>query len=294
MTVERPLEVTVISGLSGAGRSETAKALEDLGWYVIDNLPPQLIETMISLTMSPGNSIARLALVLDARGGTFFEEVEAALDALAERVGYTLVFLEASDEVLIRRFDATRRRHPFVSEDNVVLGINKERELMSALRDRADLIIDTSELTSRDLRNKISTNFGGDDPSGGFKTTVLSFGYKYGIPADADIVLDVRFLPNPHWVEELRPLSGLEEPIREYVLGREDTSRFLEKTKELLGVMLPGYEAEARHYLTIAIGCTGGRHRSVVLAEEIGRFVAEGGYSAKIIHRDVERAGVRR
>ncbi len=293
MTTERPLEVTVISGLSGAGRSEAAKALEDLGWYVIDNLPPQLIETMISLTMSPGNAIGRLALVLDARGGAFFEEAEAALDELRRTVDYSLVFLEASDEVLIRRFDATRRRHPFVAEDNVERSIAKERQLMSAFRERADIIIDTSELTSRDLRNKINANFGGDDPAGGLKTTVLSFGYKYGLPPDADIVLDVRFLPNPHWVEELRPLSGRDQPIRDFVLGEAATGAFLERTKQLLDVMLPGYQEEARHYLTVAIGCTGGRHRSVVLAGEVCDFITSRGINANLIHRDVDRSVVK-
>ncbi|MEA2459914.1 MAG: RNase adapter protein RapZ [Actinomycetota bacterium] len=294
MSTERPLEVTVITGLSGAGRSESSKALEDLGWYVIDNLPPQLIETMISLTTSAGSLISRLALVLDARGGAFFEEAEAALDALRKQVDYRLVFLEADDDVLIRRFDATRRRHPFVAEDNVELSIRKERELMQPFRDRADLIIDTTDLSARDLRSRINSTFGGTDPSTGLKTTVVSFGYKYGLPVDADIVLDVRFLPNPHWVPELRPLSGLDEEIRDFVLGQKGTTEFLTKTKELLAVLMPGYEEEGRHYLTIAIGCTGGRHRSVVLSQEICEFVSSSGYNAQLIHRDVERSVVSR
>jgi UPF0042 nucleotide-binding protein len=294
VSTERPLEVTVITGLSGAGRSESSKALEDLGWYVIDNLPPQLIETMISLTTSAGSLISRLALVLDARGGAFFEEAEAALDALRKQVDYRLVFLEADDDVLIRRFDATRRRHPFVAEDNVELSIRKERELMQPFRDRADLIIDTTDLSARDLRSRINSTFGGTDPSTGLKTTVVSFGYKYGLPVDADIVLDVRFLPNPHWVPELRPLSGLDEEIRDFVLGQKGTTEFLTKTKELLAVLMPGYEEEGRHYLTIAIGCTGGRHRSVVLSQEICEFVSSSGYNAQLIHRDVERSVVSR
>lgn len=288
MSKKRPLEVTVITGLSGAGRSEAAKALEDLGWYVIDNLPPQLIETMIHLTSTAGSLISRLALVLDARGGAFFLEAEAALDALRKQVDYRLVFLEADDEVLVRRFDATRRRH-FVAEDNVELSIVKERQLMQPFRDRADLIIDTSDFSARDLRSKINSHFGGDDPGMGLKTTVVSFGYKYGLPVDADMVLDVRFLPNPHWIPELRPLSGLDDEIRKYVMEQTGTEPFLTKAKELLAVVLPGYEEEGRHYLTIAIGCTGGRHRSVVLSQDICKFVSESGYNAKVIHRDVER-----
>jgi UPF0042 nucleotide-binding protein len=286
---KRPLEVTVITGLSGAGRSEAAKALEDLGWYVIDNLPPQLIETMIHLTSAQGSLISRLALVLDARGGAFFLEAETALDALRQQLDYRLVFLEADDEVLVRRFDATRRKH-FVAEDNVELSIAKERALMQPFRDRADLIIDTSDFTARDLRGKIASHFGGDDPSTGLKTTVVSFGYKYGLPLDADIVLDVRFLPNPHWIPELRPLSGLDKEIQDYVLAQDGTGPFLSKAKELLQVLLPGYVDEGRHYLTIAIGCTGGRHRSVVLSQEICTFISEGGYNAKVIHRDVDKA----
>jgi UPF0042 nucleotide-binding protein len=291
---ERPLELTIITGLSGAGRSEAAKALEDLGWYVIDNLPPPLIETMISLTSSSGSLISRLALVLDARGGAFFEEAETALDALRNQIDYRLVFLEADDDVLIRRFDATRRRHPFVAEDNVELSITKERRLMQPFRDRADLIVDTSAYTARDLRSKINSTFGGNDPGGGLKTTVVSFGYKYGLPVDADIVLDVRFLPNPHWIPELRPLSGLDDEIRGYVMEQKGTIGFLEKTKELFSVLLPGYEEEGRHYLTIAIGCTGGRHRSVVLARDLMDFIEAAGYNAHLIHRDVERSVVSR
>jgi UPF0042 nucleotide-binding protein len=294
VTVERHVEVTVISGISGAGRSEASKAFEDLGWYVIDNLPPQLIEKMISLALAPGTLISRIALVIDARGGTFFEEADKALAALKEQVRYRLVFLEANDDVLVRRFDATRRRHPLGGQDNLVAGIQKERELMVSFRNRADLIIDTSELSSRDLRTRISAYFGSDDVSDGIKATVVSFGYKYGLPLDADMVLDVRFLPNPHWVDELRPFTGLEEQIRKYVLGQPATGTFLERTKELFEVLLPGYKEEGRHYLTVAIGCTGGRHRSVVLADEIAGFIDAEGYSCKVIHRDVERSPVTR
>ena len=294
MTVPRHIEVTVVSGLSGAGRSEAAKALEDLGWYVIDNLPPQLLEKMMALALSPGTLISRMALVVDARGGTFFLEALGALDALKEQVDYRLVFLEASDEVLVRRFDATHRRHPLVTDDNVEAGIREERELMMPFRGRADIIIDTTDMNSRDLRMKVAAYFGGEGETEGLKTTVVSFGYKYGLPVDADIVLDVRFLPNPHWVEELRPFDGRDGKIRDYVLGQDDTGAFLDRVKALFEVLLPGYREEGRHYLTVAIGCTGGRHRSVVLTEVLAEHFNSTGYATKVLHRDVDRAGVGR
>lgn len=291
MTVERHVEVTVISGLSGAGSSEAAKALEDLGWYVIDNLPPQLIEQMINLALSPGNLISRIALVIDARGGAFFKEAEAALEALTGRVEYRLLFLEADDDILVRRFDATRRRHPLASGDDLVSGIQEERKLMTWLRDKADLIIDTSRLNSRDLRQKMATYFGGATGED-MKTTVVSFGYKYGLPLDADIVLDVRFLPNPHWMDDLRPFDGRQDPVRDFVLGQDATTVFLERVRDLFAVLLPGYQEEGRRFLTVAVGCTGGRHRSVVLSEEIARFIEDKGYPATVVHRDVDRSPV--
>ena len=292
MTATRDIQVVVISGLSGAGRSEAAKAFEDEGWFVIDNLPPQLIEKMLALTLSPGNLISRIALVIDARGGTFFEEADKALEALGEHVPYSLVFLEASDEALVRRFDATRRRHPLATDDNVSEGIAKERRLMQSFRDRADLIIDTSTLSSRDLRMRVGGFFTSEAVAETLATTVISFGFKYGIPVDADIVLDVRFLPNPHWDEKLRPFSGRDSEIKDFVLGQEAAKKFLDSTDLLFNVLIPGYRTEGRHYLTVAIGCTGGRHRSVVLAEEVARSLAALGVPTKVLHRDVERSQV--
>lgn len=289
MTVDRPVEVAIISGLSGAGRSEAAKALEDLGWYVIDNLPPPLVGQMMNLALSPANLISRVALVMDARGGASFEEAGEALDALGDSVRYKVLFLEASDETLVRRFDATRRRHPLVTDENLIAGIQEERQLMGEFRERADLIIDTTSISARDLKVRIHAYFGGVEPGDALNTTVVSFGYKYGLPLDADMVLDVRFLPNPHWVEELRPHSGLDLKIQDYVLGQDKTDEFLDKTKNLLRVLMPGYVEEGRHYLTIAIGCTGGRHRSVVLATELAGYINEIGFAANVIHRDVDR-----
>lgn len=289
----RHVEVTVLTGLSGAGRSEAAKALEDLGWFVIDNLPPALIRKMLTLALASGNDIKRIALVIDARGGTFFDEAVEELQKVRRDVAnYRLVFFEASDDILVRRFDATRRRHPLAVDDRVAVGIARERELMARFREGADLIIDTSDLSVRELRNKLGAYFEGGTPAEGLKTTVISFGFKHGLPLDADVVLDVRFLPNPHWVEGLRELTGLDEPVRAYVLDHDATDDVLGRFKDLLAVLLPGYQTEGRHYLTIALGCTGGRHRSVVLAEEIGAFINDKGFSAKVIHRDVERAPV--
>lgn len=289
----RHVDVTVISGLSGAGRSEAAKALEDLGWFVIDNLPPTLIRRFLTLALAPGNDIHRVALVIDARGGTFFDEAVTELEKVRRDVSnYRLVFLEASDDSLVRRFDASRRRHPLATDDPVAVGIQRERELMSRFRDGADLIIDTSDLSVRDLRTKIAAYFEGAGPADILKTTVISFGYKFGLPLDADIVLDCRFLPNPHWVPELRELTGLQDPVKDYVLAQDATTDFLDRTRDLFAVLLPGYQSEGRHYLTIAIGCTGGRHRSVVLAEEIARFIDEKGFGVKVIHRDEHRAPV--
>lgn len=286
----RAVDVTVLTGLSGAGRSEAAKALEDLGWFVIDNLPPALIRTMLTLALAPGNDIKRIALVIDARGGTFFNEAVAELEKVRREVAnYRLVFFEATNDALVRRFDATRRKHPLALDDRVVVGIQRERDLMERFRSGADLIIDTSDLSVRALRTKLSAYFEADAPTEGLKTTVISFGFKHGLPLDADIVLDARFLPNPHWEEELRDLTGQDQAVKDYVLERTVTQDFLSRAKDLLAVLLPGYQEEGRHYLTIGLGCTGGRHRSVVLAQEIGGFITEKGFAAKVIHRDVQR-----
>lgn len=289
----REVDVTVITGLSGAGRSEAAKALEDLGWLVIDNLPPALISKMLSLALAPGNDIKRIALVIDARGGVFFSEAWEALGKLRRDIAnFRMIFLEASDDALVRRFDASRRVHPLATDDRVIVGIQRERDLLQPFKEGADVIIDTSDLNVRALRTKLGAMFEGAHIAEGLKTTIVSFGYKYGLPLDADIVLDVRFLPNPHWVDELRDHTGLEGPVREYVLGKETTLDFLDRTRDLFAVLLPGYAGEGRHYLTVAVGCTGGRHRSVVLAEEIGAMIRDKGFGVTVIHRDVERPPV--
>lgn len=288
----REVDVTVITGLSGAGRSEAAKALEDLGWYVVDNLPPALISKMLSLALASGNDIQRIALVIDARGGAFFTEASKELEKLRhDTCNFRMVFLEASDDVLVRRFDSNRRVHPLAPDDRIVVGIQREREVMSRFREGADVIIDTSAISVRDLRTKLGAMFEATT-SEGLTTAVVSFGYKFGLPLDSDIVLDVRFLPNPHWVEGLRELTGLEAGVRDYVLDQDATADFLARIKDVFAILLPGFEGEGRHYLTVAVGCTGGRHRSVVLAEEIGAFIRDKGFAATVIHRDVDRPPV--
>jgi UPF0042 nucleotide-binding protein len=286
----RKVDVTVITGLSGAGRSEAAKALEDLGWFVVDNLPPALITTMLQLALKSSEPITQIALVIDARSGTFFDESLAALRKLRLEVSnFRMVFLEAGDEVLVRRFESSRRKHPLAEEDRVIVGIQRERERMKPFHESADLIIDTSQLSVRELRQRLSAYFDADGGDEMLKTTIISFGYKFGLPLDADIVLDVRFLPNPHWIPELREFTGLDENVRDYVLEQDATSEFIKKSNDLFETLLEGYGAEGRHYLTVAIGCTGGRHRSVVLAEVLGSHIASLGYGAKVIHRDAER-----
>ncbi|MDQ4095846.1 MAG: RNase adapter RapZ [Actinomycetota bacterium] len=293
MTLRRrawDVDVIIISGLSGAGRSEAAKVLEDLGFFVVDNLPPTLIKTMMKLALAPGNEIKRIALVIDARGGRFFDEAQRELDELRRDVcNYRLIFLEADSDILVRRFEASRRKHPLAGRERAAVGIQREREVMKQFREGADLLIDTSDLSVRELRSRLAAYFEAPPDSEGLNTTIISFGYKYGLPLDADIVLDVRFLPNPHWVEGLRDLTGLDEPVRDYVLSQDVTADFLARTQDLFAVLLPGYAQEGRHFLTVAIGCTGGRHRSVVLGEEIAAFVREKGFSAKALHRDAHR-----
>ena len=286
----RSVDVTVITGLSGAGRSEAAKALEDLGWFVVDNLPPALISTMLRLALRSSEPITQIALVLDARSGTFFDESITALQKLRQDVSnFRMVFLEAQDEVLVRRFESSRRKHPLAEDDRVIVGIQRERERLKPFHTSADLIIDTSALSVRDLRVRLGAYFDADTGEEALRTTVISFGYKFGLPLDADIVMDVRFLPNPHWIPELRDLTGLDENVRNYVLDQEATSEYIKKSNDLFETLLSGYNAEGRHYLTVAIGCTGGRHRSVALAEVLGEHIQSLGYSAKVIHRDAER-----
>ncbi len=290
MSLSKAVDFTIVTGLSGAGRSEAAKVLEDLGYFVIDNLPPALIEKMAELVSVPHNKIKHVGLVVDARGGEFFPELEKALKDLRERgIDYRILFLEASDQALVRRYEEHRRRHPLAGTDRLIDGIFSERQIMRRLRDQADLIVDTTDLNVHELRDKVHSYFAEAASNSSIAVSVISFGYKHGLPLDADIVFDCRFLPNPHWVEELRPLNGTNRKVRGYVLNAEGTEPFLHKVRELLGSLLPAFVNEGRHYLTIAIGCTGGKHRSVVVADEIARFLQEKGFASTVVHRDKEK-----
>ena len=281
---------TIITGLSGAGRSETAHSFEDLGYFVVDNLPPALLPKMAELASRPGGP-ARVAIVVDARGGVFFGELSKALEELKGlSIAYRIVFLEANDDDLVNRYEATRRRHPLAPADRVVEGIRKERLMMESLRGDADLVIDTSGLTPHDLRDRIREAFADAPPEEGLHVSLVSFGFKYGAPRDADLVFDVRFLPNPHWVDELRPLPGTDEHVIEYVRNQPQYAAFMEKLEGLLDVIVPGYLQEGKSYLSVAIGCTGGHHRSVVVADELAGFFRQRGLAVHVNHRDLDRS----
>jgi UPF0042 nucleotide-binding protein len=280
---------TIITGLSGAGRSEAARCLEDLGYFVVDNLPPSLLAKMAELAGKPGGP-GKVAIVLDVRGGVFFGELSKALQELEElSIPYRILYLEASDQDLVNRYEATRRRHPLAPADRVVEGIRKERLMMESLRGDADLIIDTSGLTPHELRERIRDAFAEATPEAGLQVSLISFGYKYGAPRDADLVIDCRFLPNPHWVDDLRPLPGTDERVRTYVRGQQTYREFMRRLRSLLGFMVPGFVAEGKSYLTIAVGCTGGRHRSVVVTEDLAQFFQDKGLPASVDHRDLDR-----
>ena len=285
-------EFLVVTGMSGAGRSTAAATLEDMGWFVIDNLPAALIMKMVEMVDRPGSGMERVVLVI-GRGGAdtgteYYDDLPAVLDDLRlTRRRVRVLFLDAPDDVLVRRYEGTRRRHPLPAH-GVEAAIARERKLMGPVRERADLLIDTAELNSNQLRARILEAFG-DEEAPLMQTSVISFGYKHGIPLDVDIVFDCRFLPNPYWVEELQPYSGIDAPVRDYVLGQPDSLAFLEKVDDLLTSILPAFHREGKSYLTIAIGCTGGRHRSVVLAEALAERLGAHGQGVSVFHRDIDR-----
>lgn len=286
---ERTPEVVVITGMSGAGRTQVAKILEDLDFFVIDNLPPMLLSKVVELAFGPGSSVDRLALVADVRGREFFEHLdEAIVELRGSALNTRVVFLEADDDALVQRFEETRRRHPAAEGGGMLEGIRREREQLRELRGLADVLLDTSELNVHELRERVAAVFA-DPAAASMQVKVVSFGYKYGLPRDGDLVMDVRFLPNPHWIDELRPYTGLDAPVRAYVLEHPETRAFLEAFHRLLDVVLPGYTAEGKRYLTIAVGCTGGRHRSVAIAEETARYLCEiADLPVGVQHRDLD------
>ena len=290
--------VVLVTGLSGAGGSQAANVFEDMGWFVIDNLPTELLDKVIDLVQakSPSASdggamrspIEKVALVVRTQGVA--EDLAAALQTMRATIDdVRVLFLDASDDVLVRRYEDTRRRHPRGEGTGVVDSIKSERKSLEPLKAEADVVIDTSDLNVHQLRDRITDLFGHDAPQSGMQTTVMSFGYKHGLPLDVDLVLDCRFLPNPHWVDELRPKTGRDKAVRRYVLENPQTGEFLEKLEGLFDVLLPGYVAEGKSYLTIAVGCTGGRHRSVVIADELAGRLRKRGFEPRVFHRDVKR-----
>jgi UPF0042 nucleotide-binding protein len=283
-------EYLILSGLSGAGRSTAAATMEDLGWFVIDNLPPALIGRIAELGANRDNELERFCFVVGRGGSESIPEVVPAVLALrATGARVRLLFLEASDEVLVRRFEGTRRRHP-VEATGVLAAIHVERSLTAALRAAADIVIDTSDTNSNELRGELVEMFSSAAAAGAMETTLVSFGYKHGLPLDVDIVLDCRFLPNPHWIESLRPFTGLDAPVREYVLGQPEAVEFLDRLDDLCQFLLPAYAREGKSYLSIAIGCTGGQHRSVAIAEALAERIRGHGFSPTVQHRDIAKS----
>jgi RNase adapter protein RapZ len=287
---EKRVELVVITGYSGAGKSEAIAAFEDGGYFCVDNLPPRMIGGLGELFRHEGSGVQKAAVVTDVRGGEYFDDLQAVLEELAASgLDVKVVFLEADEEALLHRYKETRRRHPLARSGRIVDGIREERELLAPLRERADFVIDTTSLTGGALRRRIATELiGRDAHENQLALTILTFGFKNGPPSDADLTLDVRFLPNPHYVDELRPLTGLDEPVREYVESGTQAGEFYGRLMPLLEFLLPAYVAEGKQHLTIAVGCTGGRHRSVTVADRISRELGKrDDVKLRLVHRDV-------
>ena len=285
-------EVVVVTGMSGAGRSTIAHAMEDRGWYVVDNLPPALLANLCDMAAT---TVTNIAIVIDVRGRQFFDDLNVALSEIGDRgIARRILFVDAADEVLIRRFESTRRPHPLQGGDRIVDGIAKERDRLREVRSIADIVIDSSALNIHQLESKIEELFHAEG-SADLRVNVLSFGYKYGIPVDADLVMDCRFIPNPHWIPQLRPMNGLDAPVSENVLQSKNVQEFLTRYEALFETMADGFFSEGRKYLTLAVGCTGGKHRSVAIAEELVRRLnakkidSKHTLSAASIHRDLGR-----
>jgi RNase adapter protein RapZ len=288
VTETKDLDIVMVTGLSGAGRSTATRALEDLGWFVMDNLPSMLIPDAIEHVGSR-SPIRRVAVVADVRSGGMFDNFVGALDEIRSRgASLRLLFLEATDEVLVRRFEASRRPHPLQEGGRILEGVERERAMLADLRASADLVIDTTNLSVHDLRRSVEVAFEDHDVVA-LRATVISFGFKNGIPVDADFVADVRFLPNPHWIEELRPLNGTDGPVNDYVVDLPEAREFLDQYTSLLDIVSEGYLREGKRYVTVAIGCTGGKHRSVAMAENLAVRLIRHGVEARVVHRDLGR-----
>ncbi|MDX2375255.1 RNase adapter RapZ [Microbacterium sp. LRZ72] len=282
-------EVLIVTGMSGAGRSTVANALEDLGWYVVDNLPPQMLRPLLDLSGMVGGALPRVAAVVDVRGGDMFESLPDVMSGLREGRKLRVVFLDASDEVLVRRFEAVRRPHPLQDEGTLVDGITRERLRLRPIRESADLIIDTSTFNIHQLATTVGELFS-EIGAARHTLTVLSFGFKYGVPPDADLIADMRFLPNPFWNGELRALTGQDAAVRDYVLAQEGAAPFLDAYAQALQPVLAGYQRENKRHSTVAVGCTGGKHRSVAMAVELAERLGElPGVAVRVKHRDLGR-----
>jgi UPF0042 nucleotide-binding protein len=285
---EESFELVLVSGMSGAGRSTAARALEDLGWFVVDNLPPSLLPQVIAEVQADIDD-ARLAVVVDVRGGKIFDDLAESLQrVLDDGIDVRVLFLEAGDNELVRRFESSRRPHPLQGSGGILDGLVRERALLGDLRARADLVIDTSSLNVHDLRRKVDAAFGGDERVA-LRATVMSFGFKYGLPLDADIVNDVRFLPNPFWVPELRELTGLDASVSDYVTEMPEAREFLDRMAAMVDLVSDGYLREGKRYVTVAVGCTGGKHRSVAMAENLAARLVKHGVEVLTVHRDLGR-----
>ncbi len=282
-------EVLIVTGMSGAGRSTVGNALEDLGWYVVDNLPPQMLRPLVKLAERAGTNLPRIAAVVDVRGGKLFADLQDIVTSLRHGTKVRVLFLEATDDALVRRFEQVRRPHPLQGDGTLLDGIAAERERMLELRGVSDIIIDTSDFNPHQLATAISDTFAREDTPG-VQLTVLSFGFKYGLPADADLVADTRFLPNPFWLPELRSLTGQDQQVRDFVLTQEGAAEFIDNYVKALEPVLAGYQRENKRHVTIAIGCTGGKHRSVAVAERLSSLLrAQSGVAVSVRHRDLGR-----
>lgn len=282
-------DVLIVTGMSGAGRSTVANALEDIGWYVVDNLPPQMLRPLVDLAVHPGSALPRIAAVVDVRGGRLFSDLAEIIRELRERTSLRVVFLEATDAALVRRFEQVRRPHPLQEGGTLLDGIARERERMVEVREQADIIIDTTEFNIHQLATTVTEIFTAQGDAG-LKVTVESFGFKYGTPADADMVADARFLPNPFWQPELRAANGLDTAVSDYVLAQEGATEFLDAFEAMLRPVLAGYARENKRHATIAIGCTGGKHRSVALVQQLAERLRQGSpVTVTVKHRDLGR-----